>query len=68
MESRIGWFLLGIVAAVGTGLGILSGFLFIQNRRMKRRFCELMHDKGALTAQVSILEDALKAKESYDQK
>ncbi len=68
MESQIGWFIAGIAVAVGTGLGILSGFLLIQNRRMKRRFCELMHDKGVLATQVSILQDTLKAKESYDQK
>lgn len=63
MESQIGWLIAGIAIAVGSCLGILSGVLFIHSTQAKKRICELMRDKGALSMQVSILEGVLKEKE-----
>ena len=63
MRAEFLWFMAGVAAVLGAGAGLWMVFLIMKNKQMKRQVSALMHDKGALTMRVSLLEDALKEKE-----
>ncbi|MEI7751854.1 MAG: hypothetical protein WCJ71_07155 [Candidatus Omnitrophota bacterium] len=60
MTTNLLWFMIGMEFAVVIGSVYWVVRLLQVNRGLKQKMCDLMHDKGRLTAHVHTLEDLLR--------